>query len=231
MDLDRYDQRYGLHATELDLLERVFYHNKLRFIRRFVGLDPASPMPDLGCGNGIFVDYLRRRGDTDVAGYDPYSAAHADTGVLERRYRLVLSSDVVEHMPSPAEHLERACDQVTDGGYRYLQTPDAHHIDLASAAPASCRSPGPTAPTSTPGSRSSTCRPSTGTWTATAGWAPSTSRSGGRRCGGRGSGAGADGRVRQPHRRGPAHLPPGRLSIDPTRRNDAGTKVMDHPAP
>jgi hypothetical protein len=26
-------------------------------------------------------------------------------------------------------------------------------------------------------------------------------------------------------------LPAGRLSIDPTRRNDAGTMVMDHPGP
>jgi 2-polyprenyl-3-methyl-5-hydroxy-6-metoxy-1,4-benzoquinol methylase len=133
VDLDRYYRRYGLHATELDLLERLFYRNKLRFIRRFVGLDPASPMLDLGCGNGIFVDYLRRRGYTDVAGYDPYSVAHADTGVLGRRYRLVLSTDVVEHVPSPAEHLERARDQVADGGYLYVQTPDAAHIDLVGA--------------------------------------------------------------------------------------------------
>jgi SAM-dependent methyltransferase len=134
VDLDRYYKGYGLHATELDLLERLFYRNKLRFIRRFADLDRASPVLDLGCGNGIFVDYLRRRGYTDVAGYDPYSPAHADAGVLGRRYRLVLSTDVVEHVPSPAEHLEHACDQVAAGGFLYLQTPDAHHIDLARTA-------------------------------------------------------------------------------------------------
>jgi SAM-dependent methyltransferase len=134
VDLGRYYERYGLHATELDLLERLFYRNKLRFIRRAVDLDRASPVLDLGCGNGIFVDYLRRRGYTDVAGYDPYSRTHADPDVLGRRYRLVLSTDVIEHVPSPAEHLERACDQVAAGGYLYLQTPDADHIDLARTA-------------------------------------------------------------------------------------------------
>jgi Methyltransferase domain len=50
--------------------------------------------------------------------------------VLDRRYRLVLSTDVVEHVPSPAEHLERAGEQVAPGGFLYLQTPDAHHLDL-----------------------------------------------------------------------------------------------------
>jgi hypothetical protein len=85
VDLDRYYRRYGLHETGLDLLERVFYRNKLRFIRRFVPLDRGGPVLDFGCGNGVFVEYLRRRGYTDVAGYDPYSASHADPGVLGRR--------------------------------------------------------------------------------------------------------------------------------------------------
>jgi hypothetical protein len=201
VDLDRYYRRYGLHETGLDLLERVFYRNKLRFIRRFVPLDRGGPVLDFGCGNGVFVEYLRRRGYTDVAGYDPYSAAHADPGVLGRRYRLVLSTDG---------------EQVAPGGFLYLQTPDAHHIDLERAATvrqvlkqpyhrhlvttawleAELSQLGfePVArthrPISIPGSRSSSCRRSTGTWTGTAGWSPSTSRSAGRRCCGRASGTG-----------------------------------------
>ena len=199
VDLDRYYRRYGLHETGLDLLERVFYRNKLRFIRRFVPLDRGGPVLDFGCGNGIFVEYLRRRGYTDVAGYDPYSAAHADPRVLGRRYRLVLSTDVVEHVPSPAEHLARAGEQVAPGGFLYLQTPTPTISTWSGrqrsarcssspttgtwsrrpgSSPSSTSSasnpwPGPTAPTSTPGSRSSTCRRSTGTWTGTAGWSPS----------------------------------------------------------
>jgi 2-polyprenyl-3-methyl-5-hydroxy-6-metoxy-1,4-benzoquinol methylase len=105
-------------------------------------------VPDLGCGNGIFVDYLRRRGRIDVAGYDPYSPAPADPGVLGRRYRLVLSTDVIEHVPSPAEHLERACDQVAAG------------------ATSTSRRPTPTTSTSPARRRSARCcsSPTTGTW-------------------------------------------------------------------
>jgi hypothetical protein len=134
VDLDRYYRNYGLHETGLDLVERIFYRNKLRFIRRFVDLDRRSPTLDFGCGNGIFVDYLRDRGYSDVAGYDPYSTAHADTSVLGRQYRLVLSTDVVEHARSPAEHLELAGERVAGGGYLYVQTPDAHHVDFARTA-------------------------------------------------------------------------------------------------
>lgn len=136
VDLDPYYRSYGLHATRLDLLERVFYRNKLRFLRRWVALQPSSPVLDFGCGNGIFVDYLRTRGFGDVAGYDPYSAGYADPDVLRRRYRLVLSTDVVEHVPSPVEHLEQVCARVAEGGSLYVQTPDAHHIDLGRAASA-----------------------------------------------------------------------------------------------
>jgi hypothetical protein len=42
----------------------------------------------------------------------------------------------VEHVPSPVEHLERACARVAEGGALYVQTPDAHHIDLARAGSA-----------------------------------------------------------------------------------------------
>jgi hypothetical protein len=53
-----------------------------------------------------------------------------------RRHRLVLSTDVVEHVPSPVEHLQGACARVAEGGALYVQTPDAHHIDLARAGSA-----------------------------------------------------------------------------------------------
>jgi 2-polyprenyl-3-methyl-5-hydroxy-6-metoxy-1,4-benzoquinol methylase len=134
VDLTRYYQSYGLHATKLDPLERVFYRNKLRFIRRNGAFHRSAPMLDFGCGNGIFVEFLREHGCTDVAGYDPYSTTYADPGVLERQYQLVLSTDVVEHVPSPVEHLEAACALVASQGFLYLQTPDAHRIDLARPA-------------------------------------------------------------------------------------------------
>jgi hypothetical protein len=131
VDLERYYQDYGLHRMTLGALERLFYRNQLRFIRVHARVGPSDPVLDFGCGSGIFVEFLRERGWTDVAGYDPYSAAYADQSVLARSYRLVLSTDVIDQVPSPADHLETACAMVDPGGFLYLQMSDAQHVDLA----------------------------------------------------------------------------------------------------
>jgi hypothetical protein len=131
VDLDGYYRRYGLHETGLDLLERVCCRNKLRFIRRFVPLDRGGPVLDFGCGNGIFVEYLRRAASsTSRPRRPPYRPGAGGNGPPGAPAALP---------PAPAH----------DGLAR------THR------------------PTSIPGSRSSTCRRSTGTWTGTAGWSPS----------------------------------------------------------
>jgi hypothetical protein len=66
-----------------------------------------------------------------VAGWDPYAAGHRDRGALERRYRLVLSTDVIDQVPSPVEHLETVCALVAPDGFLYLQLADAGQVDLA----------------------------------------------------------------------------------------------------
>ena len=130
VDLDRYYRRYGLHQLALGKMERVFYRNQLRFLRRHVRFGPADPVLDFGCGGGLFVQFLRERGWRQVAGWDPYVAAYRDRRVLERRYRLVLSTDVIDQVPSPVEHLEAACALVAPGGFLYLQLADADRVDL-----------------------------------------------------------------------------------------------------
>jgi SAM-dependent methyltransferase len=131
VDLRHYYHDYGLHQTTLGALERLFYRNQLRFIRRHTRLGLSDPVLDFGCGSGIFVEFLRERGWTDVAGYDPYSATYADRGVLGRGYRLVVSTDVIDQVPSPADHLERVCAMVDPKGFLYLQMSDPEHVDLA----------------------------------------------------------------------------------------------------
>ena len=131
VELGRYYQDYGLHRTTLGTLERLVYRNQLRFLRRHARLDPADAVLDFGCGSGIFVEFLRERGWAEVAGYDPYSATYGDPGVLGRRYRLVLSTDVIDQVPSPLDHLETACAMVVSGGFLCLQMSDARQVDLA----------------------------------------------------------------------------------------------------
>jgi SAM-dependent methyltransferase len=131
VELDRYYQDYGLHRITLGAMERLCYRNQLRFLRRHARLGPSDPVLDFGCGSGMFVEFLRRRGWTKVAGYDPYSARYRDPSVLERRYHLVLSTDVIDQVPSPVDHLATVCPMVAKGGFLYLQVADARQVDLA----------------------------------------------------------------------------------------------------
>jgi SAM-dependent methyltransferase len=131
VELGRYYRHYGLHELTLGRLERLCYGNQLRFLRRHARFDRSDPVLDVGCGSGSFMEFLRERGWTEVAGYDPYSSAYQDPRVLERRYRLVLSTDVVDQVPSPVEHLETLCALVAEGGFLYLQAADARRVDLA----------------------------------------------------------------------------------------------------
>jgi 2-polyprenyl-3-methyl-5-hydroxy-6-metoxy-1,4-benzoquinol methylase len=130
---------YGLHRVTLGPLERLFHRDQLRFLRRHVPLGSSDPVLDFGCGGGRFLQFLRQRGFGQVAGWDPYAAGHRDRSALQRRYRLVRSTDVVDQVPSPGEQLVTVCALVAPDGFLNLPA-------------------------------------MTGTWTATAGWSPSTSR-------------------------------------------------------
>jgi SAM-dependent methyltransferase len=131
VDLERYYRGYGLHRVTLGPLERLCYRNQLRFLRRHVAVGPADPVLDFGCGGGAFIEFLRERGWHQVAGWDPYVAGLRDPKVLGRRYRLVLSTDVIDQVPSPAEHLETVGALVAPGGFLYLQLADPDRVDLA----------------------------------------------------------------------------------------------------
>jgi SAM-dependent methyltransferase len=86
---------------------------------------------DFGCGGGQFLQFLRERGFGQVAGWDPYAAGHRDRSALQRRYRLVLSTDVIDQVPSPGEHREMVCALVAPDGFLCLQLADAARVDLA----------------------------------------------------------------------------------------------------
>jgi 2-polyprenyl-3-methyl-5-hydroxy-6-metoxy-1,4-benzoquinol methylase len=86
---------------------------------------------DYGCGNGAFVHFLREQGYINAFGYDPYSKHFTDKTVLEKKYDVVLSQDVIEHVPDPKTYLHELFQYVKqDGGRLVIGTPDAERIDL-----------------------------------------------------------------------------------------------------
>jgi 2-polyprenyl-3-methyl-5-hydroxy-6-metoxy-1,4-benzoquinol methylase len=132
VDLAHYYAKYPFHSLPDDWRMRAMYANQWSRLTS-AGVRPNDSILDYGCGAGDFIRYLRARGASDVAGYDEYSTPFADASVLERRYRCVISQDVIEHVADPRALLDRFDRLVEPGGVIAIGTPNAAAIDLRRA--------------------------------------------------------------------------------------------------
>jgi 2-polyprenyl-3-methyl-5-hydroxy-6-metoxy-1,4-benzoquinol methylase len=109
------------------------YRNLLGRLRK-AGLKRDHKILDYGCGGGAFLSFLRKKG-YDAAGYDEYSEGFNDRSVLETKYDLVLSQDVIEHVLEPWEHVHTLSGLVAPGGVVVIGTPNAEAFDLRNPEP------------------------------------------------------------------------------------------------
>lgn len=128
VDLEHYYSRYPLFTAELNWMLEVVYSNLLARLRR-AGLQPGQSVLDYGCGNGVLVKFLRKRG-YPAEGYDRYNPAFSDPSVLERRYDCVVSQDVIEHVDDPHALLAEFDRLTVPGALISVGTPDADALSL-----------------------------------------------------------------------------------------------------
>ena len=104
---------------------------------------PAGRALDIGCGNGRFLDRIRRHG-WDVVGVDTSAAAAAaaresfgitvhvgpleEAPIEERSLDFVHMSHVLEHLPQPVSTLRRVARLLRPGGRLYLETPNVEGL-------------------------------------------------------------------------------------------------------
>lgn len=129
IDYPRYYAAYPIRRQQYDFFTRRTFAKRLALLRES-GLETGQSLLDYGCGSGHFVRYAREQG-YDAEGYDPYSPGFADPAVLGRKYDLVTSQDVVEHVDDPAALIAELKRHVAPGGALAIGCPDAEAIDLA----------------------------------------------------------------------------------------------------
>lgn len=129
VDLPKYYRAYPFHELPEDWRLHAAYRKQLRRLRR-AGLRPNSRILDFGCGGGSFVRYLRTHGYKHTEGYDEFSDTFGDASVLERRYDVIVSQDVVEHVPEPLELFQRFDEVAHPGAVIAVGTPEASVLDL-----------------------------------------------------------------------------------------------------
>jgi len=129
INFERYYAEYPFRKHRLDFHTRVAYAKRLRLLRS-QGLEFGDAILDYGCGQGLFVDFLRSAGYRRAAGYDPFSPRFADAAVLGEPYDFVVSYDVIEHVPDPREYLRTLVRLVAPQGKLVLSTPNAAELPI-----------------------------------------------------------------------------------------------------
>ena len=81
-------------------------------------------------GGGHSLAFLQENGYNNEVGYDPFTEKFADSAILEQRYDMVMSSDVIEHDIDVVKHLAILSGLTTKTGAVYIETPNALAINL-----------------------------------------------------------------------------------------------------
>ena len=123
---------YPVNRRRLDMFARGTMKNLLGRLQRD-GLQPDHSILDYGCGNGIFIQFLRERGFNDVTGYDPYFTGFE--ALPQRQFDCVIANDVIEHVADPRAMVTECTGLTKPGGLLYIGTADSEPVEMAHLEP------------------------------------------------------------------------------------------------
>jgi len=118
-DLKSQEARYDLHENNEDDEGYIAYFKRfLDFTLPLAG-NPSTAL-DFGCGRTSLLAKLLQQEGIACDHYDPIY--HPDTLHERKKYDLVVSTEVFEHLHDPKEVFVSLLDSLNDGGYLALQT-------------------------------------------------------------------------------------------------------------
>jgi 2-polyprenyl-3-methyl-5-hydroxy-6-metoxy-1,4-benzoquinol methylase len=133
VDLAYYYREYPFHHiggdSDMDWALQAMYRKQWKRLRA-AGLQREHAVLDFGCGGGAFVKFLRNKGYTNVQGFDEYSETFGDKRVLDARYDMILTQDVLEHVAEPWDLLHTLQGLLAPSGRVAIGTPNANALDL-----------------------------------------------------------------------------------------------------
>ena len=118
-DLTVQKERYNLHENDAeDEGYQAYFQRFLDFILPLVG-KPKTAL-DFGCGRSSLLATLLEKEVTKCDYYDPIY--HPDTLSESKKYDLIVSTEVFEHLHQPREVFESLLERLEEDGYLALQT-------------------------------------------------------------------------------------------------------------
>jgi 2-polyprenyl-3-methyl-5-hydroxy-6-metoxy-1,4-benzoquinol methylase len=126
--IEEQKKRYDLHENnEANAGYRAYFQRFLDFILPLTGT-PKNAL-DFGCGSSTLLAKMLGENGIACDVYDPLY--HPDTLCDSKKYELLVSTEVFEHLHQPKEVFESLVNRLEEGGFLAIQT-QFHPNDTAS---------------------------------------------------------------------------------------------------
>ncbi|BAF72081.1 class I SAM-dependent methyltransferase [Sulfurovum sp. NBC37-1] len=117
--IEEQKSRYDLHENDEDHPGyRAYFQRFLDFVLPLVGT-PKTAL-DFGCGRSTLLASLLEEKGIQCDYFDPLY--HLDSLDDSKKYELIVSTEVFEHLHQPKEVFHSLLERLEDGGYLALQT-------------------------------------------------------------------------------------------------------------
>ncbi len=118
-DFSTQKERYNLHENDArDQGYQAYFQRFLDFTLPLVG--KVNTALDFGCGRSSLLASLLEKEGMNCDYYDPIY--HPDTLSDSKKYELIVSTEVFEHLHQPRVVFESLLERLEEGGYLALQT-------------------------------------------------------------------------------------------------------------
>jgi 2-polyprenyl-3-methyl-5-hydroxy-6-metoxy-1,4-benzoquinol methylase len=112
-------ERYNLHENNAEDVGYIAYFKRFLDFNLPLIKNPKNAL-DFGCGRTSLLATLLEKMGITCDYYDPIY--HPDTLDADKKYDLIVSTEVFEHLHQPREVFESLLEKLTNGGYLAIQT-------------------------------------------------------------------------------------------------------------